>query len=133
MWRVLRVLYVANAALLLVHEIDSAYWREWDLLGLPGGEEGFLVVHLPLAALVVWGYGRLVEGARAGALVALLLAGAGLAAAAIHAALLAAGHPEFRAPVSIGILAVTLAVSLVQAPLALVALRPLAPARGRPR
>jgi len=126
----LRALYVTNAALLVVHEIDSAYWREWDLLGLGGGEAAFLLLHLPLVALVVWGYGRLVEGARAGLVVSVLLAAAGLAAGAIHAAFLAAGHPEFRAPVSLGVLAATVLVSAIQASLTVRALQAAA-ARAR--
>ncbi len=119
----LRALYVANATLLIVHEIDSAFWREWDLFGLPGGEPGFLAIHVVLAALVIWGYGRLVEGARAGAVMSLALALASLAAAAIHAAFLMAGRPEFRAAFSIAVLASGFAVSALQAPLALRALR----------
>lgn len=34
-----------NAALLVTHEIDAAYWKEWELFGLPGTEGGFLVLH----------------------------------------------------------------------------------------
>ena len=30
-------LYLANTALLIAHEIDSAYWKEWELFHLPGG------------------------------------------------------------------------------------------------
>ena len=30
-------LYVVNATLLICHQIDSAYWREWELLRVPGG------------------------------------------------------------------------------------------------
>jgi len=126
----LRALYVTNAALLVVHEIDSANWREWDLLGLGGGEAAFLLLHLPLVALVVWGYGRLVEGARAGLVVSVLLAAAGLAAGVVHAAFLAAGHPEFRTPVSLGVLAATVLVSAIQVPLAVRALQAAA-ARAR--
>ncbi len=119
----MRRLYLLNAALLVVHEIDSAFWREWDLLGLPGGEAGFLAIHLPLVALLIWGYGRLLAGARAGAILSLALAAAGVLAAALHAALLLRGRPEFRAPGSIAVLAATLVASLAQAPLAIAALR----------
>ncbi len=118
----LRALYVANATLLVVHEIDSAYWREWDLFRLPGGEPGFLALHVVLVALAVWGYGRLVEGARAGVVLSLVLAVASLAAAVIHGGFLLAGRPEFRGAASVVVLAGGFAISALQAPLALRAL-----------
>jgi len=34
-------LYLLNGAILLTHEIDSAYWQEWQLFGI-----GDLRVHL---------------------------------------------------------------------------------------
>ena len=30
-------LYVANLVVLIAHEIDSSYWHEWELFGLPDG------------------------------------------------------------------------------------------------
>lgn len=30
----LQWLYLLNAAALITHEIDSAYWREWELFGI---------------------------------------------------------------------------------------------------
>jgi hypothetical protein len=110
----LRRLYLANAAFLIAHEIDSAYWHEWDLFGLPGGIGGFVLLHIPLAAAVLWGLGALRTGARSGLWMSLLLAVAGLSAGAIHGAFLLSGRPEFRTPVSIGVIAVTAFLSLVQ-------------------
>ena len=48
-------LYLVNALVLIVHEIDSAYWQEWDLFHLAGGETGFLLLHLPLLLPVLYG------------------------------------------------------------------------------
>jgi hypothetical protein len=36
--------YLTNATLLCVHEIDSAYWHEWSLFGIPGGIQLFLTL-----------------------------------------------------------------------------------------
>jgi hypothetical protein len=33
-----------NLALLITHEIDSAFWKEWNLFGLPGGVQEFLAL-----------------------------------------------------------------------------------------
>jgi hypothetical protein len=49
----LKRLYLINTALLSTHEVDSAYWREWDLFHLPGGLPGFLLLHISLFLLVL--------------------------------------------------------------------------------
>jgi len=48
-------LYLINAVLLINHEIDSAYWKEWDLFKLPGGLAGFLLLHFPLLFIILYG------------------------------------------------------------------------------
>ncbi len=55
MFDILLWLYLINGVLLIDHEIDSAYWREWELFRLPGGISGFLVLHVPLLFVVLWG------------------------------------------------------------------------------
>jgi len=100
-------LYALTATLLVVHELDSAYWREWELFGLPGGVELFLAIHVPLLLLVLWGYERVIARARAGALMAVAVGAAGVATAAIHGAFLARGSVEFRTPMSIAVIGAT--------------------------
>jgi len=46
--KVLFWLYLINAILLINHEIDSAFWKEWELFKLPGGIGGFLILHFPI-------------------------------------------------------------------------------------
>lgn len=116
-------LYILNTALLFTHEIDSAYWQEWNLFGLPGGIQFFDLLHIPLLIAALVGLQRLVEGAKSGHAFALVLAAAGVAAFALHTFFIAAGHPEFRQPVSLAILAATLCTSLPQGILAWRALR----------
>ena len=48
-------LYLINSVFLINHELDSAYWKEWDLFKLPGGITGFLIVHFPLLFIVLYG------------------------------------------------------------------------------
>jgi hypothetical protein len=43
MFELLLWLYLVNAVLLINHEIDSAYWKEWELFKLPGSISGFLI------------------------------------------------------------------------------------------
>jgi uncharacterized membrane protein len=42
----LQTLFLLNAAMLITHEIDSAYWKWRELFGLPGGLQLFLVLNL---------------------------------------------------------------------------------------
>jgi hypothetical protein len=119
----LRRLYLANAAFLIAHEVDSAYWHEWDLFGLSGGIGAFVLVHVPLAVAVLWGFGALQARARAGLWMSAALAAAGLSAGAIHEAFLLSGRPEFRTPVSIAVIAATALLSSVQLWVAARALR----------
>jgi hypothetical protein len=66
MYEVLSWLYAVNAVLLIVHEIDSAYWKEWELFHLPGGISGFLALHIPLILVVFYGFSRVVLETRGG-------------------------------------------------------------------
>jgi hypothetical protein len=114
----LRKLYLVNAALLTVHEIDSAYWREWDLFHLPGGPSAFLALHVALVLLVIWGYGQVLSGSRAGLWMSVALACAGILALLLHGLFLLQGRPEFRTAASLTVLAGTGLVSFVQATVA---------------
>lgn len=111
----LRRLYLANSAVLITHEIDSAYWREWELFHLPGGLDVFLVASLALVVVTFVGYRELLLGRRAGLLFSWLQVACGLFAVAIHATFLLRGSEAFRAPVSLALLGATLPLSLVQA------------------
>ncbi len=110
----LRKLYLVNAALLTVHEIDSAYWREWELFHLPGGSSAFLALHVPVVVLVLWGYGQLLSGSQAGLWMSVALACAGVLALLIHGSFLLLGRPEFRTAASLAALAAAGLVSFVQ-------------------
>ena len=49
-------LYSITCALILLHEIESAFEREWEILRLPGKINGFLLIHIPILALMFWGF-----------------------------------------------------------------------------
>ncbi len=107
-------LYLINLALLITHEIDSAYWQEWDLFGLPGGIQLFLVLNLLLLGAGLWGLRQVLLDGKGRRAFSLVLAGAGLFAVAIHTYFIVTGHQEFTLPISLGILAIILVTSLVQ-------------------
>ena len=107
-------IYIANAVLLINHELDSAYWREWDMMGLPGGIGFFLLLHLPLFGLVLWGLVLLARGQTTGLYYSAAVGLVGLVACAVHGAFLLRGRPEFKTFPSLALLAAVLVVSTVQ-------------------
>jgi hypothetical protein len=112
-------LYALNATLLLGHEIDSAYWREWELFHLPGGIQLFVFLHLLLLPLVLYGYREVCRrGARA-RVASLLLASIGMGAALLHAAFLLSGDARFTLLMSVLLLKAIFVVSLLQLIIAL--------------
>jgi len=111
---VLLWVYVINAVLLINHEIDSAYWKEWELFRLPGGIAGFLFLHFPLLFFVLYGLVEVSQGTTAGLVCSLILGGAGIFAFAIHTFFLTKGRDEFRSAMSLFILCSTLMISVAQ-------------------
>ena len=108
-------LYMVNAVLLITHEIDSAYWKEWELFKLRGGVTGFLLLHLPLVFLVMWGSILVFQQSFAGLIMSLILSLAGIFAFTIHTIFIRKGRNEFNVPISLFLLIATLFISLVQA------------------
>jgi len=107
-------LYLTNAVFLINHEIDSAYWKEWELFKLPGGIAAFLIVHLPLLFLILCGLVLVYQQTITGLLFSLILSCGGIFAFLIHTYFIKKGCKEFKAPISLFILRAMFIISLVQ-------------------
>lgn len=107
-------LYLVNAAVLITHEIDAAYWHEWDLFGIPGGIQVFLALNLVLVLAVLYGLLALALGRRSGVVWSWVLVAGGFFAAFIHTYFLVRGSDAFRLPVSVAILGTTFVLSTAQ-------------------
>jgi hypothetical protein len=105
-------LYIVCFMLLILHEMDSAYWKEWELFRIPGGIAVFLLLHLPLYGIGFAGVVLLARSEPAGMWFACLVSAAGLAAFGIHTYFLRRGHAEFNTPASRLLLAANLVGSL---------------------
>ena len=114
MFDILFWIYLVNAVLLINHEIDSAYWREWKLFKLPGGISFFLLLHFFILFIVLLGLIQVFQESLAGLWLSLVLALGGIFAFSIHMYFLKKGRDEFKLPVSLFILISLLPVSLVQ-------------------
>jgi hypothetical protein len=108
-------LYSANATVLIAHQIDAAYWHEWELFGMPGGIQLFVILNLPIVFLVLYGQRVLALESKSSIVISCLLVASGLFAVGIHSFFLMQGDDAFRLPVSLGLLIGTLFLSPAQA------------------
>jgi hypothetical protein len=76
--------YCLNAMFLLIHEIESAFEREWEILKLPGGITGFLLLHVPIILLLFYGTIELAWRTTAGYAFGILFGIAGLLPFVVH-------------------------------------------------
>lgn len=117
-------LYVINSVLVIDHELDSAYWKEWELFRLPGEISGFLLLHVPLLFVILWGLVLIVKQSWWGLVISLLLCVGGLFAFIAHTYFLRKGRPQFNNWVSKTILLAILIVSVCQAVVTLYEMNP---------
>lgn len=112
-------LYLVNSVLLINHEIDSAYWKEWKLFKLPGGITSFLLLHFPLLLFILYGLILISKHSSSGLIFSLVLCFSGIFAFTIHMYFLKKGRSEFNKPISKYILAAILLMSIIQLALTL--------------
>ncbi len=107
-------LYLVNAVLLILHEIDSAYWKEWELFKIPGGVTSFLIMHIPLLLAIIFGLTTIEKWPIVGIVFSFLVSAGGLFAFTIHTIFIKKGREEFTTKTSLSILVATLIVSIAQ-------------------
>ncbi|MFA5996052.1 MAG: DUF6713 family protein [Patescibacteria group bacterium] len=108
------LLYISNATLLIIHEIDSAYWKEWELFKLPGGITGFLLLHIPLVGFILYGTVCIALNQSLGLYLSLALSGGGIFAFGIHNYFMSKGHRQFTTRTSKTLLAVLMVTSVAE-------------------
>lgn len=115
-------LYFVNAILLILHEIDSAYWKEWELFKLPGGIAGFLWLHIPIIGAILYGLIEVFKGTFVGIGFSFVICAGGIFAFSIHTYFLKKGKEEFKTPISVILLVALLLVSITQLVITILAL-----------
>lgn len=93
-----------NLALLATHQVDAAFWHEWDVFGVPGGIHFFLAFNVLAVFALALGLVTIAKQSRGARLASRLSAGLGLVTVAIHAVFLVLDPVAFWDVLSIGIL-----------------------------
>jgi hypothetical protein len=107
-------IYLINATLLILHEIDSAYWEEWKLFKLPGGLQGFLIIHVPLIALILYGLLEVNVNTSLGYIFSMIIGLGGIFAFSIHTYFIKKGNEQFNTKTSLALLYSILTSSIIQ-------------------
>lgn len=100
--------------LLILHQIDAAFWREWEMFHLPGGIQFYLVFNALVIPVVLVGYKHVVRSSAKAIMFATLCASLGVLTFAIHSGFALAGFEQFHLPLSMAIILLCLPISLWQ-------------------
>ena len=97
--KILTLLYILNATLLLLHEIESAYEKEWEILNLPGRITGFLLLHIPIILILFYGLMEIEKQTMFGVIIGLIAGIGGLIPFVVHKIIVKRAE-RFNRPVS---------------------------------
>lgn len=111
----LNKLVILNIALLIGHQIDAAFWHEWDMFALPGGIQLFNVLNVIIFAVVLGCLSLVIQRRPGGYAAALFIALSGAIVLPIHAGFAANGFEQFNLPVSIALIVGGFIIALLQA------------------
>lgn len=100
--------YFWTMLLLILHQIDAAYWKEWEMFHVPGGVQGFLLFNLAAIALVLAGYRHVLLATPRATLYAAVCAALGVGMCLIHAGFALVGQEQFHLPLSVAIIVLCL-------------------------
>ena len=93
-------IYLIQSTILIAHEIESAYWKEWVLFRLPGGITLFIFLHLPIVFVILLGVKLLDDKNYYGVIIALFVGLAGIMGYIIHNYFRRKGKEEFNLAIS---------------------------------
>ncbi len=105
---------VLNLAVLITHQIDAAYWREWEMFQLPGGVQLFDVLNLLIFMVILIAITPVIQRRRSGFKCSLMIAGASALVLPIHAGFWLAGYSQFDMPVSTLVIVGSFVTALTQ-------------------
>lgn len=101
----LNKLMILNLSFLIVHQIDAAYWHEWEMFLLPGGIQLFDFLNLIIFVVLLACFVAAIERRSSGYASALVIAGVCGVVFPIHAGFALAGFEQFNLPMSIAAIA----------------------------
>ncbi len=106
--------YLITMCLLIFHQIDAAYWKEWEMFYLPGGIQGYLLFNIAIIPMVLLGYRRVIVNDSNARKYSYFCAGLGITTFTIHMVYMVLDYEQFTLPLSIFIITSCLISSVYQ-------------------
>jgi len=76
--------YILNATILILHEIESGYEKEWEILKLPVKLTGFILLHIPILFLFFYGLYFVIQYPQTRSIISILSGSIGLIPFLVH-------------------------------------------------
>jgi hypothetical protein len=76
--------YILNVTLLILHEIESSYEEEWEILKLPGKITGFIFFHIPILFLFFYGLYCIIQYLQMKTIISIIMGIAGFIPFLVH-------------------------------------------------
>ena len=76
--------YILNVTILILHEIESGYEKEWEILKLPGKLTGFILLHIPVLFIFFYGLYFIIQYPETRTVISILTGCSGLIPFLVH-------------------------------------------------
>jgi hypothetical protein len=76
--------YILNVSLLILHEIESSYEKEWEILKLPGKITGFILFHIPVLFLFFYGLYCIIQYPQVKTIISIIIGAVGFLPFLVH-------------------------------------------------
>ena len=110
----LNKIVVLNLSLLITHQVDAAYWHEWEMFLIPGGIQFFDIFNLVVFVILLACFISVIQRKKSGFVSSLIIAAVSGVVLPIHTGFALAGFNEFSLPISIAAIIGTFIASLWQ-------------------
>ena len=105
---------ILNLALVLTHQVDGAYWHEWEMFQLPGGIQLNNFINVLTFIALLYLFVPVVQRKASGITCSLVIAAISALVLPIHVGFAIAGYQQFHLPFSIFIIVGTFLLSILQ-------------------
>lgn len=105
---------ILNLALVLTHQVDGAYWHEWEMFQLPGGIQLNNFINLITFVVLIYLFIPVVQRKASGITCSLVIAAISALVLPTHVGFAIVGYQQFHLPFSIFIIVGTFLLSILQ-------------------